>query len=106
MNKTELINAVAKDLEDKGLGGKRAATVAVNAALEAIQDALAEGEKVALTGFGSFERTYKPERDGRNPSTGAQIRIGESWSVKFGAFETLKGVVAATAKNAKVTVNA
>ena len=71
MNKTQLIEAVAAktDLTKKG------AEAAVAAVLESIEDALAAGEKVQLIGFGTFEVKERAERIGRNPATGAEIKI-------------------------------
>lgn len=74
MNKTELI---AKVSEDASLTKKQAAA-AVEAALEAIMTAVADGDKVALTGFGTFERKHRDGRMGLNPRTGEAIEIAAS----------------------------
>lgn len=110
MNRSDLTGIVAEALVAQELVDQKAATktatAAVNAALTAIQAALADGDKVALSNFGVFERAYRAERDGRNPHTGERMRIAGSWGVKFAAYETLKNVVAAAAKDAKVPANA
>lgn len=74
MNKAELVNRVA---ERTGLT-KKDTEKAVNAVVEAIEEALAVGEKVSLVGFGTFEVRARSERTGRNPQTGESIRIPAS----------------------------
>ena len=86
MNKTELIAAVAKET---GLP-KQEADKAVKAVFDTIAAKLAEGEKVQLVGFGTFETVAKPEREGRNPKTGEQMTIAASKSPKFKAGKALK----------------
>ena len=71
MTKVELIAAVA---ENAGLS-KKDAEQAVNATVEAITKALAEGDKVSLVGFGTFETRERPARKGRNPRTKEEITI-------------------------------
>ena len=66
MNKRDLIDAISGRL-----GDKKSATEAVNAVLETIQSAVAAGDKVAITGFGVFEKSERPARTARNPATGA-----------------------------------
>lgn len=78
MNKRELVQAVAARV-----GDNKTAAEAVNAIIEAVQKAVAAGDKVAIVGFGSFEMVYKPSRAARNPSTGALIQVAESWVPKF-----------------------
>jgi len=80
LNKTELINAVA---ERSGLT-KKAANDAVEAVLESITNALANGEKVTLVGFGTFEVRERAARKGVNPATGEPIDIP---AVKVHAFK-------------------
>ena len=79
MNKTELINAVA----EKTQLTKAQAREAVDATLDAIGAALANNEKVALLGFGTFALNEKPERTGINPRTKETITIAARKSVKF-----------------------
>jgi len=71
MNKRELVDAVAAYT---GSSSKVAAE-AVDAILGTITATVAKGEKVAITGFGSFEKVDRKAREGRNPSTGATIQI-------------------------------
>jgi len=78
MNKRELVDAIADRV-----GDKKTATEAVNAILDAIQSAVAGGDKVSITGFGAFEMVHKPARTARNPSTGDPIKVAESWAPKF-----------------------
>ena len=85
MNKTELIAAAA---EKAGVSKKEAEAV-VTAAF----DALKEGEKVQLVGFGSFEVKTRAERIGRNPATGAEIKIAASKVPTFKAGKALKDIV-------------
>ena len=89
MNKTELIAAVA----EKADLSKKDAEAAITAAVEAITGALIEGEKVQLVGFGSFEVKTRAERIGRNPATGAEIKIAASKVPTFKAGKALKDIV-------------
>ena len=89
MNKAELINAAA---EKAGLSKKDTET-AINAAIEVISDCLAEGDKVQLVGFGAFEVKSRAERIGRNPATGAEIKIAASKVPTFKAGTALKDLV-------------
>jgi DNA-binding protein HU-beta len=74
MNKVEFIAKVA---EKSGLT-KKDAELAVNSFLETVSEALAEGDKVQLIGFGTFETRKRSARSGRNPQTGEVIDIPES----------------------------
>ena len=78
MNKRDLIDAISGQL-----GSKAAATEAVNAMLDTIQSAVAKGDKVAITGFGVFEKSERPARTARNPATGAAIKVPASSVPKF-----------------------
>ena len=69
MNKRDLIDAISGRL-----GDKKSATEAVNAVLETIQSAVANGDKVAITGFGVFEKSERPARTARNPPPGPPSR--------------------------------
>lgn len=79
MNKTELVNAIA---EKSGLG-KAEAKRALDAALEAVSEALASDDKVALIGFGTFSVANKEERTGINPRTKETITIPARKVIKF-----------------------
>ena len=89
MNKAELINAVAAATEFS----KKDAEAAVTATLEAITDALKDGDKVQLVGFGSFEVKKRAARIGRNPKTNATIEIPASTVPVFKAGKALKDAV-------------
>ena len=89
MNKTELAAAVAAKTELS----KKDAEAAVNAVLASITDALAEGDKVALVGFGTFEVAERAAREGRNPKTGETMPIAASKTPKFKAGKALKDLV-------------
>ncbi len=90
MNKTELIAAVA---EKAGLT-KKAAECALNATIDAITASLAKGEKVQISGLGSFEVKNREARTGRNPQTGETIQIAASKLPAFKAAKALKDAVA------------
>ena len=89
MNKTELINQVA---ELSGLS-KKDAGKAVDAVFEAIGDALQNGDKVQLVGFGNFEVRERSARKGRNPQTGEEIEIAASKIPAFKPGKQLKDLV-------------
>jgi len=89
MNKTDLIEVVAKEANLK----KKDAEVAVNAVLAAFEDALVSGDKIQIIGFGTFDVKEKPAREGRNPATGETITIPASKQVRFTAGKTLKNKV-------------
>ena len=91
MNKTELIAAMA----DKAEKNKKDAEKALTAFTNVVADALTNGDKVQLVGFGTFEVTKRAERQGRNPATGDTITIPASKSPKFKAGKSLKEAVKA-----------
>ena len=79
MNKGELISRVA---DDAGVS-KAQATAAVDSVFDAIQRSLKKGDKASFVGFGTFSTTDRKARDGRNPATGATIKIPAKTVVKF-----------------------
>ena len=81
MKKVELVEAVA---EKAGLT-KADATRAIDATFEAITEALKQGDKVTLVGFGTFGVSERAEREGRNPRTGAPVQIAARKAVSFKA---------------------
>ena len=89
MNKTELIAAVAENASIS----KKDADKAVSAVIAAISNALAEGDKVQLVGFGTFEVRAREARMGKNPRTGAEIKIAASKVPAFKAGKPLKEIV-------------
>ena len=94
MNKAELIEAVATRLE----GSKKAASEAVEAVFNEITRAIVAGEKVAITGFGNFEKSVRAARLGRNPRTGETVKIKATAVPKFRAGSELKAVVSGKKK--------
>jgi DNA-binding protein HU-beta len=72
---------------------KKDAEAAVNAFLEVVTETLVAGDKITFTGFGSFEIVERAAREGRNPSTGAAIKIAASKAPKFSAGKSLKDAV-------------
>lgn len=89
MNKSELIDAIA---ESAGLT-KAQSGKALDAAVEAITNALKAGDEVTLVGFGSFYVADREERTGRNPRTGETIKIAAAKQPKFRAGKSLKDAV-------------
>ncbi|QDS35005.1 HU family DNA-binding protein [Brevibacillus brevis] len=89
MNKTELVTRVAETTELT----KKDATKALDAILDAIADALKEGDKVSLIGFGNFEVRERAARKGRNPQTGEEIEIAASKMPAFKPGKELKDSV-------------
>ncbi|MDR2031290.1 MAG: HU family DNA-binding protein [Azoarcus sp.] len=89
MNKGEFVEALADRLDIPRAQAERA----LSGVLEIISEQLVQGEKIAFTGFGSFEVSKRAARTGRNPQTGATIKIAESKVPKFTAGATLKTAV-------------
>lgn len=89
MNKTELVAAVAAKAELS----KKDAEAAVNAVFDSVKDALAEGDKVSLIGFGTFSVKTRAARTGINPRTKETIEIPESKVPAFKAGSALKDAV-------------
>ena len=89
MNKTELVAAMA---EQTGLS-KKDAEAALKAFTDVVAEELKKGEKVQLVGFGTFEVSERPEREGRNPQTGETMKIAASKSPKFKAGKALKDMI-------------
>ena len=89
MNKSEIVAIVA----DRVNLSRKDAEVAVDAFLESICDALAQGDKVVISGFGTFEVRDRAARSGRNPRTGEEIVIPGQKSPAFKAGKILKDAV-------------
>lgn len=89
MNKTELVAAVAAKAELS----KKDAEAAVNAVFDSVKDALAEGDKVSLIGFGTFSVKTRAARTGLNQRTKETIEIPESKVPAFKAGSALKDAV-------------
>ncbi|HBF12988.1 MAG TPA: DNA-binding protein HU [Deltaproteobacteria bacterium] len=90
MTKAELINQIAKDCGC----AKALAENALNSATNAVAKCLKKGDKITLTGFGTFSIAKRKARIGRNPQTGAEIKIKASRVPKFKAGQALKNLVA------------
>ena len=89
MNKTELVAAVAAKAELS----KKDAEAAVKAVIDSVTEALADGDKVALVGFGTFEVKTRAARTGKNPRTGEAISVPASKVPSFKAGAALKNAV-------------
>lgn len=92
MNKAELINQIAKDT---GIT-KTQANSAMDAFTSAVVSTLKKGDKVTLVGFGTFSVSQRAARNGRNPQTGATIKIKASKVAKFKAGADFKATVASS----------
>ena len=86
MNKSELIEAVAKSAGLSKSGAERA----IDGTLSTIKGALKSGQSVTLVGFGTFRVGKRSQRNGRNPRTGAEITIKAARVPKFSAGKALK----------------
>ncbi len=89
MNKTELVAAIAEKAEIS----KKDAENALKAFIDVTSAELKKGEKVQLVGFGTFEVSKRAARTGRNPQTGAAMKIKASKAPKFKAGKALKDFV-------------
>ncbi len=89
MNKSELVDAIAKD---SGLT-KADTGRALESFIATVQKTLKKGDEVAITGFGKFSVAKRGARNGRNPQTGATVKIKASKAPKFSAGATLKQAV-------------
>jgi len=92
MNKGELVDAIA----DKAGVTKKEADAVLTAVLETIQESVAEGNKVTLVGFGTFEARQRQSREGRNPKTGEVMTIPATTVPVFSAGKLFKEKVAET----------
>jgi DNA-binding protein HU-beta len=102
VNKSQLIDALAARFE----GNRKQAASALEAVLDTITREVAKGEKVAITGFGSFEKRIRDARWVRNPRTGERIKAKKTAIPKFSAGADLKAVVSGAKKLPKQTVSA
>lgn len=89
LSTSDLIDQIA---EGQGVTKVQAKAV-VEGVLKAISESVAKGEEVSLNGFGKFKVQDKPAREGRNPSTGATIKIAASKKVAFVPAKALKDAV-------------
>src|SRR5690242_3712222 len=94
VNKSQLIDALAARYE----GNKKAAAHALESVLDTITREVAKGEKVAITGFGSFEKRVREARWVRNPATGERMKSRKTSVPKFSAGAELKAFVSGAKK--------
>ncbi len=90
MNKSELVEAVAKSADMTKVDAEKA----INAVVETIVKTVAKGGDVALIGFGSFKPSKRAARTGKNPKTGEALKIAATTVPKFSAGATFKAAVA------------
>ena len=86
MNKAELVAAIAEKTELS----KKDSEKALKGFIDVVTEELKKGEKVQLVGFGTFETSKRAAREGRNPQTGATMKIAASVAPKFKAGKALK----------------
>jgi DNA-binding protein HU-beta len=93
VNKAQLVETIA----DK-MGGRQQAADAVDAVLDAIVRAVVAGDRVSVTGFGSFEKVDRPARYARNPQTGERVRVKKTSVPRFRAGQGFKDLVSGSKK--------
>ncbi|MFE9612514.1 HU family DNA-binding protein [Streptomyces sp. NPDC006012] len=93
MNKAQLVEAIA----DK-MGGRQQAADAVDAVLDAVVRAVVAGDRISVTGFGSFEKVDRPARYARNPQTGERVRVRKTSVPRFRAGQGFKDLVSGSKK--------
>ena len=91
MNRTELIDAIAKKMDNSVT--KKDLEATLESFVEVVTEELAKKEKIQLVGFGTFETSVRPAREGRNPRTGETMKIAESVVPKFKPGKALKDAV-------------
>lgn len=89
MNKTELVAAISEKTELT----KKDSEKALKALIDVVAEELKKGEKVQLVGFGTFEVSERAARTGKNPQTGAEIKIAACKAPKFKAGKALKDMI-------------
>lgn len=97
MNKAQLVEKLA----DRFDGNKRQAGQALESVLDTITTSVAKGEKVAITGFGVFEKVTRGARTARNPRTGEKVRVKKTAAPKFRPGAEFKAYVSGAKKVAK-----
>ena len=91
MNRTELIDAIAKKMDNSVT--KKDLEATLKSFVEVVTEELAKKEKIQLVGFGTFETSVRPAREGRNPRTVETMKIAESVVPKFKPGKALKDAV-------------
>jgi DNA-binding protein HU-beta len=102
VNKTQLIEALSAHFD----GNRKAAAHALESVVDTVMREVARGEKVAITGFGAFEKAIRPARMVRNPRTGERTKAKKTAVPKFRAGSELKAVVSGAKKLPKFAVGA
>ncbi|WP_370113672.1 HU family DNA-binding protein [Streptacidiphilus sp. MAP12-33] len=100
MNKAQLVEAVAEQL-----GGRRAAAEAVDAVLDTIVRAVTAGDRVSVTGFGTFEKVDRAARFARNPQTGDKVKVKKTAVPRFRPGQGFKDLVSGSKKLPKTGVS-
>jgi DNA-binding protein HU-beta len=100
VNKSQLVDALAQHFE----GNKKQAQRALESVLDTITREVARGEKVAITGFGAFEKQIKEARWVRNPRTGERIKAKKTAVPRFKPGAELKNVVSGAKKLPRIAV--
>ncbi|GAA3052763.1 hypothetical protein GCM10020229_75440 [Kitasatospora albolonga] len=93
MNKAQLVEAVAEQL-----GGRKAAAEAVDAVLDTMVRAVVAGDRVSVTGFGTFEKVDRSARFARNPQTGERVKVKKTAVPRFRPGQGFKDLVAGSKK--------
>ncbi|RKE21322.1 HU family DNA-binding protein [Streptomyces sp. TLI_171] len=93
MNKAQLVEAVAEQL-----GGRKAAAEAVDAVLDTMVRAVVAGDRVSVTGFGTFEKVERSARFARNPQTGERVKVKKTAVPRFRPGQGFKDLVAGSKK--------
>jgi DNA-binding protein HU-beta len=93
LNKSDLIDGL-----EARLGDRKVAIAALDGFLDIVNRAVAKGEKVSISGFGTFEKVNRPARKARNPRTGEQVRVKKTAVPKFRPGTSFKSVAAGTTK--------
>jgi len=101
VNKTQLIDALAARYE----GNRKAAAHALDSVLDTITREVAKGEKVAITGFGSFEKRIRPARWVRNPQTGEKLKAKKTAVPRFTPGADLKNIISGAKKLPKLSLS-
>jgi DNA-binding protein HU-beta len=99
VNKAQLVEAVAEQL-----GGRRAAAEAVDAVLDTIVRAVTAGDRVSVTGFGTFEKVDRAARFARNPQTGDRVKVKKTAVPRFRPGQGFKDLVSGSKKLPKTGV--
>ncbi|MFO7893747.1 MAG: HU family DNA-binding protein [Longimicrobiales bacterium] len=93
MNKSELVEALAKKMDTTKADAQRTIDAIFDTKDGVLTETLVKGERVQITGFGTFETRKRKARTGRNPRTGEEIKIGPTISPSFRPGKALKEAV-------------